>query len=69
MESMDKKIEEKAKEVGLTPRENQVKVKEELKSLQHGKERLRKQRGVLDCKLSDGTLLSPQEERRYDVLI
>ena len=48
-----------------TPRgEAQNHIKDELKKLQQGRDRVSKQRQVLDSKLHEGTILTPQEERR-----
>ena len=64
LESVERKMEEKCKELSQTPRDHQTKVKEEFKELQKGREKLKKQWQVLDTKLQEGTILSPQEERR-----
>ena len=64
LESMDRRIEEKAKEISATPRDEQGRLKEELRSLQLGRDNLRKQKVVLDSKLQDGATLTPQEQRR-----
>ena len=57
-------LEEKSREISHTPRESQPKMKEDIGKLAQAKDKLRKQRGVLDSKLHDGALLTPQEERR-----
>ena len=66
LDVVDKKIDEKSREMAQTPRGSltQSQLKEELGKLEGGRERLRTQRQVLDCKLHDGALLTPQEERR-----
>ena len=64
LESVERKMEEKNEELSASPEEKQLKHREELKSLQQGRERLLKQRHVLEDKLHEGTLLSPEEERR-----
>jgi len=62
---MSKKIEEKSQEMALTPRGDvQGQLREELQKIKHSRDRLCKQREVLDAKLHDGTILTPQEERR-----
>ncbi|CAH1786333.1 unnamed protein product [Owenia fusiformis] len=70
LESMERKIGEKSREVTSAP-DSQT-LKEELQGLVNNRERLTKQRVVLEEKLQEGTLLSPQEERRlieYDEAI
>ena len=65
LEVIDRKIEEKSQEVALSPRPDiQGQLREELQKLKHNRDRLCKQREVLDAKLHDGTILTPQEERR-----
>ncbi|XP_074659817.1 kinesin-like protein KIF27 [Tubulanus polymorphus] len=64
LEQVEKKLEEKSQEVASMTEDQQVVLMEEMKSLSTGKERLLRQRNVLESKLHDGTLLSPQEERR-----
>ena len=68
LESMDRRIEEKTKEISATPRDEQGRLKEELRSLQQGRDKLRKQKAVLDSKLQDGATLTPQEQRRLGFL-
>lgn len=65
LESMDRRIEEKSKEIAATPREGQARTREELKSLQQEKEKLLKRKQVLDAKMKEGAVLSPQEQRRF----
>ena len=62
---MDRRIEEKAREISGTPRDDQGRLKDELKSLQQGRDRLKKQKQILDSKLQEGAILSPQEQRRF----
>ena len=65
LQSVEHKIGEKSRELdGAMSKEHQVRVKEELHRLAQGREKLLKQRGVLDSKLQDGSLLNPSEERR-----
>ncbi|XP_013410614.1 kinesin-like protein KIF27 isoform X2 [Lingula anatina] len=64
LETVEKKLEEKNREMSATPVEARPKLKDEIKSLQQAQERLRRQRAVLDDKLYDGAVISPQEERR-----
>ena len=68
LESMDRRIEEKTKEISATPEDEQGRLKEELRSLQQGRDKLRKQKAVLDSKLQDGATLTPQEQRRLEFL-
>ena len=65
LQTVEHRIGEKASELeSVTSREDKTRVKEELHRLAQGKEKLRKQRLVLDAKMQDGALLNPQEERR-----
>ncbi len=64
LDSVDRRIGEKTHEMVITPREQQSKLKDELKSLSQGRDKLKKQRTMLDSKLHEGSVLSPQEERR-----
>ncbi len=64
LESVERRIDEKSREVAATPRTSQAQIKEELKALQQGRDRLKKQRDILDTRLQEGAILSPQEERR-----
>ena len=66
LQTVEHRIDEKANELeSVTSREDKSRIKEELHKLAQGKEKLRKQRVVLDNKLQEGSLLSPQEERRF----
>ncbi len=64
LESVERRIEEKSKEMVISPREDQEKIREELKALQSSREKLRQQKQSLDSRLQDGAILSPQEQRR-----
>ena len=64
---MDKKIEEKSREMALSSEEQRAKMSNEVKTLQQGRDRLNKQKSALDGKLNDGNIMSPQEERRSEV--
>ena len=67
LESMDRRIEEKTKEISATPRDGQGKLKEELRTLQQGRDKLKKQKALLDSKLQEGAILTPQEHRRLAI--
>ena len=47
-----------------TPRDP-LATKEDVTRLQESRDKLRKQRNILDSRLAEGALLSPQEERRW----
>lgn len=64
LDSVDKKLEEKSKELAQTPEAHQAQVKEEIQRLSENREKLNKQRLVLEKKLQDGRILSGPEERR-----
>ncbi|XP_048780280.1 kinesin-like protein KIF27 isoform X2 [Ostrea edulis] len=64
LDTVDRMIDEKSRELTNTPFEDQQRIKEELGLLQGNRDTLQKKRGVLEEKLQDGRLLSPQEERR-----
>ncbi|XP_033751505.1 LOW QUALITY PROTEIN: kinesin-like protein KIF27 [Pecten maximus] len=64
LNSVDKKLEEKSKELAQTPEEHQAQVKDEIQTLSDSREKLNKQRLVLEKKLQDGRILSGPEERR-----
>ena len=64
LETLDKRLEEKTNELSKTPTEQQQFVKEEMGKLQEGRDKLGRQRTILEDKLREGRLLSGQEERR-----
>ena len=65
LQSVEHRIGEKTNELeAVTSHNDKAKVKDELHKLTQGREKLRKQRLVLDAKLQDGCLLSPPEDRR-----
>ena len=64
LESVERRIEEKTKEICSTPRDKQGSLKDEVKVMNKGRDQLRDQRTQLDDKLRDGSILSGQEERR-----
>lgn len=68
LDSVDKKIEEKSKELARMPEERRSQVKEEIQKLSGSREKLNKQREVLEKKLQEGRILSGPEERRYVLL-
>lgn len=61
---VDRKIEEKARELTQTPDARSSTVKEDIEKLQQTRDKLQKQRSLLDDKLHGGSLLSAAEERR-----
>ena len=65
LETVEHRIGEKTNELAaVTSRDDKARVRDELHRLTQAREKLRKQRGVLDGKLQEGALLSPQQERR-----
>ena len=65
LQTVEHRIGEKTSELeAVTSRDDKARVRDELHKLTQGREKLRKQRSVLDGKLQEGALLSPQEERR-----
>ncbi|XP_076114005.1 kinesin-like protein KIF27 isoform X2 [Mytilus galloprovincialis] len=64
LDTLDKRLEEKTSELSKTPTEQQQFVKEEMSKFQEGRDKLARQRTVLENKLREGRLLSGQEERR-----
>lgn len=64
LDSVEKRIAGKSKELSVTPEEHQQQVREEIQKLRHGRDKLMKQRSGLDEKLHEGSILSAQEERR-----
>ena len=65
LESVERRLEEKNREIVETPRDKQGSLKEEVKVIYKGRDVLRQQRTHLDDKLRDGAILTAQEERRY----
>ena len=64
LESVERRIKEKTEEAAGTPRERQGVVRDELKTLQAGRNKLRDKWEQLDGKMKEGAILSTQEERR-----
>ncbi|XP_061178029.1 kinesin-like protein KIF27 isoform X2 [Saccostrea echinata] len=64
LDTVDRMIDEKSRELAHTPLEDQQRIKEELGLLQGNRDTLQKKRGVLEEKLQEGRLMSPQDERR-----
>ncbi|KAL3842329.1 hypothetical protein ACJMK2_020357 [Sinanodonta woodiana] len=64
LETVDQMLEEKKRELAHTPDVQKPVVQEEIQKLKHSREKLQKQRGQLDEKLHEGSLLSDEEERR-----
>ena len=64
LEVVERKLEEKGRELIHTPENRSEMIKEEMDKLQQVRDKLQKQRGLLDVKLHEGSLLSASEERR-----
>lgn len=64
LDTVDRMIDEKNRELAHTPQGDQQRVREELGLLQSNRDTLQKKRAVLEEKLQEGKLLSGQEERR-----
>ena len=64
LDSVDRRIREKTEEASGTPRERQGAVRDELRMLQAGREKLKVKWEELDSKLKEGAILSEEEERR-----
>ncbi|XP_064634767.1 kinesin-like protein KIF27 isoform X2 [Lineus longissimus] len=64
LEAVEKKLQEKTREMAQTPEEERAELQKEVQNLEHGREVLMRQRNVLDEKLHGGNLLSADEERR-----
>lgn len=61
---VERKLEEKAQELAQTPDNRSSTVREDIEKLQQTRDKLNKQRLLLDEKLHGGNLLSGAEERR-----
>ena len=64
LEAVEKKLQDKTREMATTPQAERADLEKEVASLEHGRETLMKQRNALDEKLHEGNLLSADEERR-----
>ena len=64
LEVVERKLEEKGRELIRTPDNRSEAIREEMDKLQQVRDKLQKQRSVLDDKLHEGSLLSASEERR-----
>lgn len=62
---VERKLEEKSRELAQTPDLRAEPLKEDIEKLQQTRDKLQKQRTMLDEKLHGGSLLSGSEERRY----
>lgn len=69
IDMVDRKLEEKALELAQVPDSRASTVREDIDKLQQTREKLQKQRSLLDDKLQGGSLLSAAEERRFDLFI
>ena len=65
MDSVERRLEEKRRELPDTGEEGRAKVKEEIHKLKHMREKLGRQRGEIEDTLRAGTVLAPEEERRW----
>lgn len=61
---VERKLEEKAQELAQTPDNRSSTVREDIEKLQQTRDKLNKQRLLLDEKLHGGNLLAGTEERR-----
>lgn len=61
---VDRKLEEKSRELAQTPVSVSDGVRDEMDKLRLTRDKLHKQRSLLDDKLHDGSLLSASEERK-----
>ncbi|CAL1543407.1 unnamed protein product [Lymnaea stagnalis] len=64
LDTVERKLDEKKKELPEVTEDRKLQVKEEIHKLRHTRDKLNKQRAQLDEKLSEGKLLSVEEERR-----
>ena len=68
IESVERKLEEKNRELLQTPDGRPAaSIKEEVDKLRQVRDKLQKQRATLDDKLEEGSLLTEEEDRRYNV--
>ena len=65
LDSVEKLLDEKTRELSQTPVERQQQIKGEIDVLLSNRDKIQKQRIILEEKLQEGRLLSPVEERRY----
>lgn len=64
LEAVEMKLLAKSRDFSSASSEDKQKFKDELQNLNRAQEKLRRQRAILDEKLYEGALISPQEERR-----
>ncbi|KAL4224634.1 Kinesin-like protein kif27 [Mactra antiquata] len=64
LDMVERKLEEKSRELAQTPDSRGIAIKEDIEKLQQTRDKLHKQRALLDDKLHGGSLLSGSEERR-----
>lgn len=64
MDSVEKDLEEKKRELPEATDEHRVQVKEDILKLRQTREKLQKKMAALDSKLSEGKVLSLEDERR-----
>ena len=65
LELVERKLEDKGRELIHTPDNRSEGIREEMSKLQQVRDKLQQQRSTLDVKLHEGTLLSQSEERRW----
>lgn len=65
LDSVEHKLEEKRQEFNLLPVDQRSAAKEEIHQLKNKREKLFKERQLIDNKLHEGKILSGAEERRY----
>ncbi|XP_059168452.1 kinesin-like protein KIF27 isoform X2 [Physella acuta] len=64
LETVERKLEEKKKELPEVTEDRKMQVKEEILKLRQTRDKLNKQRSLIDDKLKEGKILSVEEERR-----
>lgn len=69
LETVERKLEEKKKELPEVTEDRKMQVKEEILKLRQTRDKLNKQRSLVDEKLKEGKMLSVEEERRPVFLI
>ncbi|XP_035668109.1 kinesin-like protein KIF27 isoform X2 [Branchiostoma floridae] len=64
LEEVDRKLEERTGALSTGETDERQRVKEEVRTLRQGRDKISRQRDALDSKLAQGNVLDPQEERR-----
>ena len=65
MDSVDRRLEEKRRELPEVGEEGRARAKEEIIKLKHTREKLGRQRAGIEDTLRTGSVLAPEEERRF----